>query len=55
MADRRRIELARHAQLRRRHYAGGGASTVLNVKRAGNKKGKKKNGYEAKIAFGVNA
>ena len=36
-------------------FAGGGSATVLNVKRARNKKGKKKKGYEAKIALGVNA
>ncbi len=28
---------------------------VLNVKRARNKKGKKKKGYEAKVALGVQA
>ena len=33
-------------------YAGGGPSTVLNVKRARNKKGKKKKGYEAKTRSG---
>jgi protocatechuate 3,4-dioxygenase beta subunit len=36
-------------------YSGGGASTLLNVKRARNRKGKKKKGYEAKISLSVNA